>query len=168
MTIRRRDFLGGAMAGACMPMFLSDAALAAQQKDENLGTLEGAPPPDYLDQNTIDFWMKTVPAGKTRSADASIPPLPDPTKIPEFLIYTDDAHGFRSIGEIQDSELLPSGDATVSLFVNQLRCSQDDVKKSTNLKAAALRINMQQQKPLVPVLGVLAYPLMAAICKAPR
>jgi hypothetical protein len=163
MTIRRRDFLSGAIAGACVPMSLSKLALAAQQEAKSSGTEEVAPAPDYLDQNTIDFWMKTVPAGKTRSADPSIPPPPDPTKIPEFLIYTDDAHGFRSIGEIQDSELIPSGDATVSLFVNQLRCSEDDVKKTASLKAAALRINMQQQKPLVPILGVLAYPLMAGI-----
>ena len=159
MTIRRRDFLGGALAGAFAPTVLREFALAAQQMDQSSPAGEGTPPPDYFDQKTIDFWTKAVPAGKERSESN----VPDSKKIPEFLIYTDDAHGFRAISEIQDSELLPSGDATVSLFVNQLRCSQDDVKKSTNLKAATLRVNLQQQKPLVPVLGVLAYPLMAAI-----
>jgi hypothetical protein len=147
---------------------LEEVAFAAQQTEGNSPLQEGAPPPDYFDRRIIDFWTKSVPAGKQRGGDNYIP---DPTKIPEFLIYTDDQdqnrgksdQGFRTIAEIHDSELIERGDVTVSLYINQLRCSQDDLKKSANLKAATLRVNMQQQKPLLEVLGVLAFPLIAGI-----
>jgi hypothetical protein len=152
MVTSRRGFIETAVAGVCAPTIPLVPLPAGQTQEE-------APPSDYLDQSVIDFWVKAVSAGANRS-EAKIP---DPTKTPEYLIYTDEHKAFRTIAEIQDSELLSSGDATVSLFVNQFRCSEEDISKTKNLKAATMRINVQQQKPLVPVLGVLAYPIMAAI-----
>src|SRR5947209_10450056 len=140
MTSQRRDFLGAAGAGACVHTLLSRFA-AAQLLSDNSTNQENGPPPDYLDQKVIDFWTKSVPAGKQRGADTYIP---DPTRTPEFLIYVDDQEqnrgkprlGFRTIDQIRDEELIERGDVTVSLYLNQLRCSADDVKKSEHLKAA--------------------------------
>jgi len=161
MAIRRRDFIGSVFAGTCLPAnafslfsgILQDAGTAGTQQSGS----ESAD--DFLDDATIKFWKSEVRTERSRAASG----LPDPGRVPEFLVHTDDDHGFRSISEIKDKELLPSGDASVSFWVNQFKPSAKDLESGRKLRAASLRLDLQQQKPMVPILGVFSWSVMAAI-----
>jgi hypothetical protein len=163
MSFKRRDFLSGVMASASLPIMFRESMSTARRDFSLSNSQEATPQGDFLDRKTADFWTESVRSKREMGGTNDVP---DPKRIPEFLIYTDETRRFRTIAEIQDSELFPSGDATVSLWVNQLRASRDDWEKSKNLKVANLRVDVQQYKSLLPTLealGVLSYSLIAAL-----
>ena len=154
IPLERRDLLKNLLASACVPQLMAVANRFPSAVDQE------APEPDnFLDQPALDFWSKTVRLGAKRAEEG----LPDSSRIPEFLIYTEEDKGFRTITEIRKSELISSGDTKVTLWFNQFRPSKDDIEKSKSLSSATLRVDVRQQKPLFPFLGALSWSLMAAL-----
>jgi hypothetical protein len=156
MTIDRRNFLAsagmGAAAGAALPaLFGPMMAFAAQQQQQTTAA------PVVLDESVIKFWTQQV---RRDTLERGAPE--DETEehlLPEFLIYTDE-HGFRSISEVADNELPPEGDVAVNMWVNGFRPAGREFE---NQNTASLRIDIQQRKPIIPILEPMAWVAAAAM-----
>jgi len=158
MTIRRRDFLSGAAtgaaAGAALPALLGPMMAFAQQQQN------ASPTPVVLDEDVIKFWTQQVRRDTLQRGGPEEPE--NETLLPEFLIYTEE-HGFRSISEVPDAELAPEGDVAVNMWVNGFRPAGKELEKFENQNTASLRIDIQQRKPIIPILEPMAWVAAAAM-----
>jgi len=158
MTIDRRNFLSaaatGAAAGAAFPALMGPMmAFAAQQQQQS-------PTPTVLDEDVMKFWTQQVRRDTLQRGGPEEPQ--DEALLPEFLIFTEE-HGFRSISEVEDSELTPEGDVSVNMWVNGFRPAGRELDKFESQNTASLRIDVQQRKPLIPILEPMAWVAAAAM-----
>lgn len=79
-------------------------------------------------------------------------------KKPKFIIYTRE-HGFRDVNKIQDDELLEKGDVDVSILVNTLRPSVEDIGVVEGAVGGSLKLDFGQKEspPLPPLQNALAW-----------
>jgi hypothetical protein len=158
MTIGRRDFLSGAAtgaaAGAALPALLGPMmAFAQQQQNPNAA-------PVVLDEDVIKFWSQEV---RRDPLERGGPEQPENENLlPEFLIF-DEQHGFRSISEVPDTELAPEGDVAINMWVNGFRPAGKELEKFEDKNTASLRIDIQQRKPIIPILEPMAWVAAAAM-----
>jgi hypothetical protein len=79
-------------------------------------------------------------------------------KKPTFVIYSAE-HGFRDVSEVGDAELIEKGDVNVSVIVNTLRPSTNDIGLLQNAVGGSLKLDFGQKEapPLPPLQEALAW-----------
>jgi hypothetical protein len=169
MPSARRDFLTQLLAtGAFSGIFASPAA--AKGVAELFAQAAKSPQKGGISEKQAEFW--------TAFADSTgVPATPlggfqprgksgggaDPGRAPHFFNFNKNA-GFRALPDIHDSELLQhDGDVTVGLNVAGFKASEDDKKIFENLQSSQLRIDLLQNKSVLPFLDPMAWTAIAAM-----
>jgi hypothetical protein len=160
MTFSRRFFLADASALGLLAAFLPEMT-AAQNAPAQA-------PVEDLPHDSYDFWNGFFDSvnpysqnyGNKAATRGPADQLPDPQAQTQYLHYSTDKKRLRYATDIEKEELLDhDGDVSVNLAIAQYRPGGGEA----NLKAAQLRIDTTQIKPLVNVGSPLAWAAIAAI-----
>jgi hypothetical protein len=152
----RRDFLRGTLLGATgtvlAPTLLD--AIASELRAGQYG------PDTSMDESALRFWTEQVRKPRAEAHGLF-------GKKPQMIVGKDDCTGefifigadrtFRSVDEIEQSELLPSGDISARVNVHGFRPSTTDTERFAKIQSGSLRIDIQQQKPFMPFMDVMAW-----------
>jgi hypothetical protein len=122
---------------------LGNSNASAANMNANMGSTSGSAAASAVNANDV----------------AGVPSLPIvDAKKPRFIIYTKDS-GFRDVSQIGDDELLDKGDADVSVLVNMIRPSENDIDTLKKGIGGAFRLDFGQKDdtPLPPLQNALAW-----------
>ena len=154
MASNRRDFFLESplyLAGALEILAASEEAFAQAPPTQTQAT---------ADKAALDFWTKgmglppsAIPAAEASKGGNDTSFEADFGREPIFLHYDENAKALVTVDQIDQKQLMDSGDAQVDMQLQRLRLSEQDHAQYAKFTSGAIYLEMQQKAAAAPAAG---------------